>query len=274
MSGLPRVTLNTGTAMPQLGLGVGHLTDAQAAVAVSTALECGYRGIDTAAVYANERGTGRALAASGLPRADLFVTTKLWNADQGHDRTLRAFDASLAALGLEYVDLYLIHWPQPARELYPESWRALERIHAEGRARAIGVSNFCIPHLERLAAGSGIVPAVNQIELHPWYQRPALRAHHRARGIATEAYSPLGQGEVLALPVLTAIAGRYGVTAAQVVLRWNLQLGHIAIPRSADPARIRRNTDLLGFTLDDADLAAIADLDAGHRLGPDLNGVG
>ncbi|MCZ4121783.1 aldo/keto reductase [Streptomyces sp. H39-S7] len=273
MSGLPRVTLNTGTAMPQLGLGVGHLTDAQAAVAVSTALECGYRGIDTAAVYANERGTGRALAASGLPRADLFVTTKLWNADQGHDRTLRAFDTSLAALGVDYVDLYLIHWPQPARGLYPESWRALERVHAEGRARAIGVSNFDVPHLERLASGPGIVPAVNQIELHPWYQRPALRAHHREHGIATEAYSPLGHGgDLLALPVLTAIADRHGVSAAQVVLRWNLQLGHIAIPRSADPDRIRRNADLLGFALDDAELAAVAGLDAGRRLGPDLNG--
>ncbi|GLW54872.1 aldo/keto reductase [Kitasatospora phosalacinea] len=266
---VPRVTLNNGVEMPQLGFGVFQVPDEETTAAVATALAAGYRSVDTAAVYGNERGVGRALAASGLPREELFVTTKLWNTDQGHDATLRAFDASLDALGLEYLDLYLIHWPAPARDLYADSWKAVERLAAEGRIRAAGVSNFRPAHLTRLIEAGGLVPAVNQVELHPGLQQAELRAFHAAHGIATEAWSPLAQGAVLDDPAVTAIAARTGRSPAQVVLRWHLQLGNVVIPKSVTPARIRQNLDVLDFALTADDLAALAASDRDLRTGPD-----
>ncbi|MFI0216867.1 aldo/keto reductase [Streptomyces lydicus] len=270
MSKVPAITLNNGIAMPQLGFGVWQIPDDEAFTAVGQALETGYRSIDTAAIYGNEEGTGKALAASGIPREELFVTTKLWNSDQGYDSTLRAFDASLGKLGLEYVDLYLIHWPLPAQDNYVATYQALEKIQAEGRAKAIGVSNFQPAHLERLLAETSVVPAVNQIELHPQFQQAESRAFHARHGIATEAWSPLGQGKgLLEDPTIGRLAAKYGKTAAQVVLRWHLQLGNVVIPKSVTPSRIAENIDVFGFELDAEDLAALAGLDAGKRLGPD-----
>ncbi|MFF3946339.1 aldo/keto reductase [Streptomyces sp. NPDC001902] len=265
----PDITLNNGVTMPQLGFGVFQVPDADTAAAVTSALESGYRSIDTAAIYGNEAGVGQALAASGIARDELFVTTKLWNGDQGYDSTLAAFDASLAKLGLDHVDLYLIHWPAPARDTYLDTWRAFERIHAEGRARAIGVSNFQPAHLQRLIDNGDVVPAVNQVELHPQLQQAELRAFHARHGIATEAWSPLAQGAVLKDPVITGIAGRLGRTPAQVILRWHLQLGNVVIPKSVTPERIRENLDVFDFALSDADVAAITALDNGTRIGPD-----
>ncbi|MEV5972447.1 aldo/keto reductase [Streptomyces sp. NPDC051921] len=255
--------------MPQLGFGVWQVPDDEAEGAVATALEAGYRSIDTAAIYENETGTGKALATSGLPREELFVTTKLWNSEQGYDSTLRAFDASLAKLGLDHVDLYLIHWPVPAKDAYVDTYRAFEKILSEGRARAIGVSNFLPEHLERLIGETSVVPAVNQIELHPQLQQTESRAAHEKHGIATEAWSPLGQGRgLLEVPALVAIAQKHGRTPAQVVLRWHLQVGNVVIPKSVTPARIRENIAVFDFELDAEDLAAIAALDEGRRLGP------
>ncbi|MER7760446.1 aldo/keto reductase [Streptomyces sp. NPDC097619] len=262
--------------MPQLGFGVWQVPDDEAAAAVGTALEAGYRSIDTAAVYENETGTGKAIADAGLPREELFVTTKLWNSGNeswGRDNVLREFDASLSRLGLDYVDLYLIHWPRPMRGDYPAIWKAFEEIADSGRAKAVGVSNFQPAHLERLRSESGLVPAVNQIELHPFFSQAELRAVHAEYGIATEAWSPLGQGkELLAAPAVTAAAAKHGRTPAQVVLRWHLQLGNVAIPKSVTPSRIRENLDVFGFELDEADLAALGALDSGKRIGPDPDG--
>ncbi|MEU3689780.1 aldo/keto reductase [Streptomyces narbonensis] len=256
--------------MPQLGFGVWQVPDDEAATAVATALEAGYRSIDTAAIYQNERGTGQAVAASGIPREELFVTTKLWNSDQGYDATMRAFDASLEKLGLDHVDLYLIHWPLPSKDAYVDTYRAFEKIHADGRARAIGVSNFLPEHLDRLIGETSVVPAVNQIELHPQLQQTASREAHARHGIATEAWSPLGQGKgILEVPAILAIARKHGRTPAQVVLRWHLQLGNVVIPKSVTPSRIRENIDVFDFTLDEEDLAAIAALDENRRIGPD-----
>ncbi|MEU6261348.1 aldo/keto reductase [Streptomyces sp. NPDC047043] len=266
---VPTVTLNNGVRIPQLGFGVFQVPDTETGAAVTAALEAGYRSIDTAAIYGNEAGVGAALAASGIGRAELFVTTKLWNADQGYDATLRAFDASLAKLGLEYVDLYLVHWPTPARDLYRESWQAIEKLVADGRIRAAGVSNFQPAHLRRLLDGSSLVPAVNQIELHPGLQQGELRALHAELGIVTEAWSPLAQGAVLAYQAITEIAARHGRSPAQVVLRWHLQLGNVVIPKSATPARIRANIDVFDFALGDDEMTAIAALDRDLRTGPD-----
>ncbi|WP_017595686.1 aldo/keto reductase [Nocardiopsis potens] len=264
------VTLNNGVEMPQLGFGVWQVPDDEAQSAVAEALRVGYRSIDTAKVYRNEAGTGRALRESGIAREELFVTTKVWNDDHGRDRALRAFDASLERLGLEYVDLYLIHWPVPEQDAYVETWKALERIHAEGRAKAIGVSNFTEATLGRLLASADTVPAVNQIELHPRLAQEKMRALNAEHGIATEAWSPLGQGKgLLDEPVLAGIAAKHGRTAAQVVLRWHLQLGNVAIPKSVTPARIAENLDVFGFALDAEDMERIAALDSGARLGPD-----
>ncbi|MFI7101302.1 aldo/keto reductase [Streptomyces sp. NPDC050161] len=270
MSQVPTITLNNGVSMPQLGFGVWQVPDDEAATAVGHALEAGYRSIDTAAIYGNEEGTGRAIAASGIARDDLFVTTKLWNSEQGYDSTLRAFDTSLAKLGLDHVDLYLIHWPLPAKDTYIDTYRAFEKIYADGRAKAIGVSNFQPAHLERLLGETSVVPAVNQIELHPQFAQAQARAVHARHHIATEAWSPLGQGKgLLEDPSLARIADKHGKTPAQVVLRWHLQLGNVVIPKSVTPSRIAANIDVFGFELDDADLAAIAELDNGTRLGPD-----
>ncbi|GHJ50165.1 oxidoreductase [Catellatospora sp. TT07R-123] len=264
------VTLNNGVAMPQLGFGVWQVEDDEAEKAVTTALEVGYRSIDTAKIYFNEEGTGRALRNSGLPRQELFVTTKLWNTDHRYDDTLRAFDESLDKLGLDYLDLYLIHWPVPSQDLFTEAWRAMEKIYADGRARAIGVSNFTAEALTRLVDGFEVVPAVNQIELHPYLPQQAMRTLHAEHGVATEAWSPLGQGKaLLAEPVLADLAAKYGKTPAQVVLRWHLQLGNVVIPKSVTPARIAENIDVFDFALDDADMAAIGALDNGGRIGPD-----
>ncbi|MER5890575.1 aldo/keto reductase, partial [Streptomyces sp. NPDC001941] len=251
MSKVPSITLNNGVAMPQLGFGVWQVPDDEAAKAVGTALEAGYRSIDTAAIYENEKGTGQAIAASGLPRDELFVTTKLWNSEQGYDSTLRAFDASLDKLGLDHVDLYLIHWPLPSKDAYVDTYKAFEKIHADGRAKAIGVSNFLVPHLTRLMEETSIVPAVNQIELHPQLAQGELRAFHAEHGIATEAWSPLGQGRgLLEVPTVVAVAQKHGRTPAQVVLRWHLQTGNVVIPKSVTPSRIAENIDVFGFELD------------------------
>jgi diketogulonate reductase-like aldo/keto reductase len=256
--------------MPQLGFGVWQVPDDEAERAVATALESGYRSVDTAAAYRNEEGTGRAIAASGLPREDVFVTTKLWNADHGYDATLRAFDASLTRLGLDYVDLYLIHWPVPAQDEYTDTYKALEKLYADGRARAIGVSNFEQEHLRRLAEETSVVPAVDQIELHPHLQQHALREHLAEQGIATEAYSPLGSGKgLLDVPAIVAIARKHGRTPAQIVLRWHVQLGTIVIPKSVTPSRIKENIEVFDFSLDTEDLAAISALNEDRRVGSD-----
>ncbi|MDQ4033787.1 MAG: aldo/keto reductase [Actinomycetota bacterium] len=270
MSDVPVMTLNNGVRIPQLGFGVFQVPVEQTEAVVSTALEIGYRSIDTAVAYQNEEGVGRAIASSGLARDEVFVTTKLWNADHGYDQALRAFDASLNRLGFDSVDLYLIHWPVPATDRYVETWKALEKLASDGRARAIGVSNFGVEHLRRLVDETGTVPAVNQVELHPYFQQTDLRAEHAEHGIATEAWSPLGQGgALLSDATITRLADRHGVTPAQVVLRWHLQLGNIVIPKSANPARMRQNLDVFGFELSAEDLSAIADLETGKRIGPD-----
>ncbi|MEU5361941.1 aldo/keto reductase [Streptomyces sp. NPDC005925] len=269
-SKVPPITLNNGVEMPQLGYGVWQVPEDEAETAVAAALEAGYRSIDTAAIYGNEEGTGRAVAASGIAREELFVTTKLWNSDQGYDATLRAFDTSLDKLGLDYLDLYLIHWPLPSRDRYVDTYKAFEKLHADGRIRAIGVSNFLPEHLDRLIGETSVVPAVNQIELHPHLQQRASREYHARQGIATEAWSPLGQGKgLLEVPAVVAIAQKHHRTPAQVVLRWHLQLGNVVIPKSVTPSRIRENIAVFDFSLDDEDLAAISALNEDRRLGPD-----
>ncbi|MEU6658152.1 aldo/keto reductase [Streptomyces sp. NPDC046821] len=269
-SKVPPIILNNGVEMPQLGFGVWQVPDDEAEKAVATALAAGYRSIDTAAIYGNEEGTGRAVAASGIDRDKLFVTTKLWNGDHGYDAALRAFDASLGKLGLDYVDLYLIHWPLPAKGTFVDTYKALEKIYEEGRAKAIGVSNFLPEHLERLLGETSVIPAVNQIELHPHLQQRASREFHGEQGIATEAWSPLGSGKgLLEVPAIVAIAQKHGRTPAQIVLRWHVQLGNVVIPKSVTPSRIKENIDVFNFELDLEDIAAISALNEDRRLGPD-----
>ncbi|MFC7755644.1 aldo/keto reductase [Tsukamurella soli] len=264
------MTLNNGTTIPQLGFGVWQVPDDQAEASVAEALRVGYRSIDTAAIYGNEGGTGRAIAASGVARGDVYLTTKLWNSEQGYDQTLKAFDASLERLGTDYVDLYLIHWQVPEADLFVETFKAFQAIRDGGRAKSIGVSNFTLPNLKRLIAETGEVPAVHQIELHPRFTQTALRAFHREVGIATEAWSPLGQGQVLSDPTIGAIAQAHGVSPAQAILRWHLQLGNVVIPKSVTPARIAQNFDVFGFELTDDEVARISGLDSTEgRIGPD-----
>ena len=270
MGTTPTFTLNNGVEMPRLGFGVFQIPPDETATAVTTALDCGYRLIDTAAGYANEQGVGAAIKASDVPRADIFVTTKLANADHGYDAALKAFDTSMSLLGLDTIDLYLIHWPLPAHDLYVETWKALEKIYADGRARSIGVSNFTEEHLTRLLDETDVVPVANQVELHPYLPQPELRRFHADHGIATEAWSPLGQGKTLLNePVVKALAEAQHRTQAQVVLRWHLQLGNIVIPKSVTPERIRQNLDVLDFELSDADMTTLDDLATGERMGPD-----
>ena len=272
MPHVPTLSLNGGGTIPQLGYGVFKVAPEEAEVAVGQALAAGYRSIDTATIYRNEAGVGAAIAhavaRSGIERDALFVATKLWNDDQGYDSALRAFDASLARLGLEYVDLYLIHWPKPAQDRYLDSWRALERLAQEGRARAIGVSNFTVPHLRRLMDETAIVPAVNQVELHPAFPQAELHAFHQAHGIVTEAWSPLAQG-ALGDAAIAELAAKHGRTAAQVVLRWHMQRGVVAIPKSVTPSRIAENIDIFDFALDGDDMERLRGLDTGRRIGPD-----
>jgi 2,5-diketo-D-gluconate reductase A len=266
---VPNVRLSDGVEIPQLGFGVFQVPPDETQRAVEDALAVGYRHLDTAAAYRNERGVAAGIAASGIRREEIFITTKLWNSEQGFDSTLAAFEHSLEELDTDHVDLYLIHWPVPSRDLYLDTWRAFERIKEEGGSRSIGVSNFRIEDLERLERDAEQMPTINQIELHPHLQQAELRAWHAEHGIATEAWSPLAQGEVLEDDTLVTIAAHHQRTVAQVVLRWHLQLGNVVIPKSVTPKRVRENFDLFDFELTDDDLAAIARLDAGHRTGPD-----
>ncbi|EHR50545.1 aldo/keto reductase, diketogulonate reductase [Saccharomonospora marina XMU15] len=272
---VPTVELNNGVRMPQVGFGVYKIPDGQVVGALRTAFDAGYRNVDTATLYRNERGVGVAIAESGLPREDVFVTTKLWNTDHGHDEAMRAFDTSLNLLGLDYVDLYLIHWPVPSADRYVPTWQALRKIAEAGRARAIGVSNFQVEHLRRLVEETGVVPAVNQIELHPWLQQSQLRAFHSAHGIVTEAWAPIARGGArLGDEVLDRLARKHGKTPAQVVLRWHVELGHVVIPKSVTPKRIVENIDIFDFELDEQDMSAMATLDHGHRTGPHPDSMG
>ncbi|MGY6654961.1 aldo/keto reductase [Amycolatopsis sp. TRM77291] len=270
MTDIPTVKLNNGVEMPQLGFGVFQVPDEETTAAVKAALDAGYRSIDTAAVYGNEAGVGKALAESGIARDELFITTKLWNSEQGYDATLKAFDASMTKLGLEQLDLYLIHWPTPERDLYRDTWKAFEKLYADGRVRAIGVSNFQPAHLERLLDAGSVTPAVNQVEVHPYLQQAAVREFDAKHGIATEAWSPLAKGgDLLGEGAITALAAKHGRTPAQIVLRWHLQLGNVVIPKSVTPSRIKENLDVFGFTLSEEDIASLSVLDRGERTGPD-----
>lgn len=269
MIAAPRLSLSDGSTIPQLGIGTYKVPADVTADLVAGALAAGYRHVDTAALYGNETEVGEGLRASGLDRDDVFVTTKVWNDDQGFDETLRAFDASSARLGLDRVDLYLIHWPIPSADRYVDTWRALLRLRDEGRATSIGVSNFAIPHLERLRDETGVLPAVNQIELHPRFPQNDLVDWDSAHGIVTESWAPLARGGLLDEPVLMRIAERYGKTPAQVVVRWHLDRGLVVFPKSVSLARLRENGDVFDFTLDADDHAAIATLDTGERTGRD-----
>lgn len=266
---IPSITLNNDVRIPQVGFGTFQIAPDETQQAVESALEVGYRHIDTAAGYYNEAGVGAAIKAAGLPREDVFVTTKLRNGDQGYESTLAAFEASRAALDLDVVDLYLIHWPSPARGLYVETWRAFEKLLADGAVRAIGVSNFLPEHLATLLKSAEVVPAVNQIEIHPTFQNTATAAASRDAGIAVEAYSPLGRGADLGSEAVGDIALAHGVTPAQVVLRWHLQKGTIVIPKSNTPERIAANLDLLGLDLRAEEIARIDALESDNRLGAD-----
>jgi 2,5-diketo-D-gluconate reductase A len=268
-STVPTVPLRDGEQIPQLGFGVFQVPPEETVEVTLRALQTGYRHIDTAKAYNNEAEVGQAVRASGLAREDVYITTKCFNNDHGHDQAKRALHASLERLEMSHVDLYLIHWPVPAHDKYAETWKAFVELQQEGLTRSIGVSNFQQPHLERIIAETGVTPVVNQIELHPYLQQPGLRREHADLGIVTEAWSPLAQGAVLDDPALTEIAGRHGVTAGQVVLRWHLQLGNVVFPKSVTPARIEENFDVFGFTLTDDEMTAIEALDRGERTGPD-----
>ncbi|GAA1435431.1 aldo/keto reductase [Streptomyces thermospinosisporus] len=269
MSSVPTHTLNDGTTIPALGLGTWPLDDDEAERAVTSALELGYRLVDTAANYRNETGVGRAVARAGVPREEIVVTTKLPGRHHGYEQTLASFEESRRRLGLDYVDLYLIHWPLPRVGKYVDSWKAMIKLREDGLIRSIGVSNFTPAHIERLEKETGVLPSVNQIELHPYFPQEELRAYHREKGILTESWSPLGQGSTLLDdPAVAAVAEAHGVTPAQAVLRWHIQLGALPIPKSADPDRQRANLDVFGFELDEAQIRTLSD-HAHRRLGGD-----
>lgn len=268
----PQLTFNDGRTIPQLGYGVWKVKDDVAEKVVSLAFEAGYRHVDTARIYGNEAGVGRAIAASGLDPAELFVTTKVWNADQGYQQTLDAFDASMERMGLESIDLFLIHWLQPQQGKHVETWKALIELQKTGRVRSIGVCNFTIEALKELEEATGIVPAIHQVETHPFFPQTALREYEAAHGILHQSWSPLGQGaELLTNQVLTEIATKHGATPAQVAIAWHLALGLVVIPKSETPSRIVENWESLGVKLDQADIEAINGLDRGEegRIGPD-----
>ena len=274
MADQPTITLNSGTAMPQLGFGVFKVPDDETAAAVSAAFEAGYRAIDTAAMYRNEGGVGKAIADSGIARDELFITTKLNNDGHGTDAALRAFEVSRTRLGLDYVDLYLIHWPLPAQDRYVQTWQAFEKLKRDGLARAIGVSNFKPAHLQRLFDETDVVPALNQVELHPYLTQDVLRAFDAQHGIATEAWSPIARGgDLLSDPAITALAEKYGKTPAQIVIRWHLQLGNVVIPKSVTPSRIAENFDVFDFELAEDDVTSISALNRDERTGPDPDTV-
>jgi 2,5-diketo-D-gluconate reductase A len=266
---IPTIELNDGVTIPQLGFGVFQVPPEDTEAVVSQALEAGYRHIDTAAAYRNEAGVGRAIAASGLPREELFVTTKLWNDRQGRTTTIEAFARSAEALQLDVIDLYLIHWPIAMADRYVETFEAFTQLQGDGRVRSIGVSNFQEAHLRRVVDEVGVTPSVNQVELHPRLTQEPLREVHRELGIATEAWSPLAQGAVLGDPAITSVAAAHGKTPAQVVLRWHLQLGNIVIPKSVTPERIRENIDLFDFELSEDEVGSISALNRDERTGPD-----
>ncbi|MGW4356334.1 aldo/keto reductase [Nocardia sp. NPDC004582] len=271
-SDIPAIVLSDGQVMPKLGFGVYKVDGDDAVGTIAKALELGYRSLDTAAFYGNEEEVGRAVHESGLPRDEVFVTTKLWNADHGYDATLRAFDASAKRLGLDTIDLFLIHWPVPAADLYVDTFRALQALKRQGRVVSIGVSNFTRAHLERVMAETGEVPAINQVELHPYYAQSELRAFHAAHGIVTEAWSPLGRGAEFNDSVIIALADKLGRTPAQIILRWHMQLGNVAIPKSNTPSRMAENLAVFDFELTGREMTQIAGLDKGARQGgdPDL----
>ncbi|ALO66857.1 oxidoreductase [Arthrobacter alpinus] len=272
----PKYTLNNGVDIDVLGYGVYKVPSADCADLVSTALDTGYRTVDTAALYGNEEGVGTAIrnaVAAGTPRTDLFVTSKVWNTEHGYDSTLAAFDASMERLGLDFVDMFLIHWPCPEKNLFIPTYKALESLYHEGRVRAIGVSNFEPEHLEQLLDATDVVPAVNQIELHPWLAQHSLRALHAELGIATQAWSPLARGALLSDPVLLALAAETGKSVAQLVLRWHVQSGHLVIPKASSAARIAENLNVFDFSLSDTQFTAIDGLDQDRRSGSNPNVV-
>jgi 2,5-diketo-D-gluconate reductase A len=270
MTHQPRISFSDGHSIPQVGLGVWKTPNDGAVTAVQAALEAGYRHIDTAAAYENEEGVGRGIRASGVARDEIFLTTKVWNENQGYDSTLRALDESLKRLGQDYIDLYLIHWPSPWRGRYVETWHALIKAQGDGRVRSIGVSNFTAEHLDRIIDETGVTPVLNQIELHPRFQQRRLREAHAQRGIKTQSWSPLGQGQLLSDPVISRIAEKHGRTPAQAIIRWHLDNGLIVIPKSVTPSRIVENFNVFGFALDAEDMAAINGLDdPSGRIGSD-----
>jgi 2,5-diketo-D-gluconate reductase A len=272
MANVPSLVMNNGLEIPQVGFGVFLVPPEETKQAVAEALKAGYRLIDTAQGYRNEEGVGAAITESDVPREELFITTKLTNSEHGYDNTLVAFDGSMKKLGIEVLDLFLIHWPLPMFDQYVETWRAFEKLLADGRVRSIGVSNFEIAHLERLLAETNVTPTVNQVELHPQFPQEELRAFHEKHRILTESWGPLGQGKgLLENPQIVEVAQRKGRTPAQVVLRWHVQLGFVVIPKSVRPERMRENIDLFDFELDDADMAEIAAVRTGQRLGADPN---
>ena len=261
MTDMPTITLNDGNAIPQLGFGVWQVGNDEAVPVVGEAIRAGYRAIDTAQGYGNEEGVGKAIAASGLAREEIFITSKLANSQHGYDKTLTAFMGTLGKLGVDWIDLFLIHWPVPAQDKYAETWKAFVQLQKDGRIKSIGVSNFLPEHLERIIGETGVVPAVNQIELHPEFQQRDVRDLHRQHNIAIESYSPLGRGRLLGDAVIGEIARKHGKTPAQAILRWHLQEGLIVIPKSATPQRIAENFAVLDFELDGDDMSRIAGLD-------------